>query len=277
VKEMQRRGWIGESKSAGVLEKEILQFYGINSLDERAALSYAARKSTEYSENTNEQEAWLCRVHQLAASTPVQGRYTKKSLQKALVEVVQLRAEAESIRHIPAVLARVGIRFLVVEHLRKTKIDGACLWLSKSSPVVALSMRYDRIDSFWFTLMHELAHVENGDGVREPQLDSCLVGDGAVGSGEKPPIERKADQRAVSLLLNQRQLDDFIARVHPLYSHMKIIGFARRIGVHPGIVVGQLQRRGKISYAHSRKMLVPVRSIITATALTDGWGHTPQI
>jgi HTH-type transcriptional regulator/antitoxin HigA len=47
------------------------------------------------------------------------------------------------------------------------------------------------------------------------------------------------------------------------------------VKVHPGIVVGQLQFRGEITYAHSRDMLAGVRSTITQSALTDGWGHTP--
>ena len=38
------------------------------------------------------------------------------------------------------------------------------------------------------------------------------------------------------------------------------------------IVVGQLQHRGEIAWANLRKMLVPVREIVSQTALTDGWG-----
>lgn len=52
---------------------------------------------------------------------------------------------------------------------------------------------------------------------------------------------------------------------------MKILGFAHKIGVHPGIVVGQLQRRKILDYAHSRRMLVRVRHLIIPSALTDGW------
>ncbi len=47
-------------------------------------------------------------------------------------------------------------------------------------------------------------------------------------------------------------------------------------GVHPGIVVGQLQHasRGELKYSQHRDMLAKVRDIVTTTALTDGWGHS---
>lgn len=70
------------------------------------------------------------------------------------------------------------------------------------------------------------------------------------------------------------KLDDFISRIHPLYSKKRIEVFAAGIEVHPGVVVGQLQHRNEISYAHYREKLVKVRHIITGAALTDGWGFS---
>ncbi|HVR07846.1 MAG TPA: XRE family transcriptional regulator, partial [Thermoanaerobaculia bacterium] len=63
----------------------------------------------------------------------------------------------------------------------------------------------------------------------------------------------------------------------PLYYKEKIRGFASRIGVHPGLVVGQLQHRGEISFAHNREMLAKVRNAVTRSALTDGWGCHPPV
>jgi HTH-type transcriptional regulator/antitoxin HigA len=51
--------------------------------------------------------------------------------------------------------------------------------------------------------------------------------------------------------------------------------FAAQIGVHPGIVVGQLQHLDEIPYSHNREMLVRIRDRVTNSAVTDGWGHTP--
>jgi HTH-type transcriptional regulator/antitoxin HigA len=66
-------------------------------------------------------------------------------------------------------------------------------------------------------------------------------------------------------------------RVRPLYSEQRILLFAKRIGIHPGLVVGRLQFRDEVPYTHFHKYLVKVREIITQTALTDGWGTVPPI
>jgi HTH-type transcriptional regulator/antitoxin HigA len=181
---------------------------------------------------------------------------------------------AEEIRHVPALLAEAGVRFLVIEPLPRTRIDGASFGLDKASPVIVLSLRYDRIDYFWYTLMHELGHIKNKTYLKNaPSLDIDMDAKQKP-EDEKPEDERRADQFAAEALIPQDALDDFILRVGPLYSTRKIQGFASRMNIHPGIIVGQLQYRGAISYAQHRKMLSPVRHIIIQVALTDGWGST---
>jgi len=71
----------------------------------------------------------------------------------------------EDIRHVARVLAEAGVRFLIVEALPHTKIDGACFWLDKFSPVIVLTMRLDRMDNFWYILSHECGHIRNEDGI----------------------------------------------------------------------------------------------------------------
>ena len=191
-----------------------------------------------------------------------------------MAELSKLKRDPEEGRHIPRVLSAAGIRFLIVEPLPHTKIDGVCFWLDADSPVIALSVRYDRIDWFWHTVMHEMAHVKNRDGTEAPTLDTDLVGVDAQPFEDKGDAEKEADLFAVNYLVSQARLEEFIARVHPLYSKLKITAFANSNEVHPGIVVGQLQYRKKIAYAHSRDLLFKVRSIVISSALTDGWGST---
>ena len=150
------------------------------------------------------------------------------------------------------------------------------MWLSDNSPVVALSLRSDRIDWFWFTLMHELAHVKFGDGKDHELLDVDLLGESDTSKRLKPDFEVRADAFAAGFLVPPADLRDFVARVRPLFSRNRIKAFAARAGVHPGIVVGQLHHSGAISYAHSRELLERVRGTITESALTDGWGSMLQ-
>lgn len=277
LKDMQKRGWIERSSNIAVLESQVLDFYGIASLDQPIYLHHAARKSTDYGAISPAQLAWLYRARNLAGAVSTTGKFSKQTLAKALVELAGLKAEVEETRKVASVLARAGIRFVIVEPLPHSKIDGVCFWLANESPVVALSLRFDRIDWFWHTLMHEMAHVENGEGKENPTLDTQLVGSDAQPFDQKMDKEKTADLFASSFLVDQSKLDSFIARVHPLYSRVRIGAFAHKVHVHPGIVVGQLQHRKKIAYAHSREYLVKVKEVVTASTLTDGWGESVQL
>jgi len=79
-------------------------------------------------------------------------RFTPDRFHDALAKLKQLRSNPEDIRHVPKVLAEGGVRLVLIESLPKGKIDGACFWLNEFSPVIAMSMRYDRIDHFGTSL-----------------------------------------------------------------------------------------------------------------------------
>lgn len=274
IKEMIRRRWIGSQEDIDELESTVLRFFEVKSVDDEPSLSAAARKSTDYSKTTSSQMAWLYRAKRLARALDV-APYSRSKVLNGLPKLRALATSEEEVRRLPNVLAEMGIRLVVIERLPKTRIDGAVLWLNKKSPVIALSLRYDRIDGLWFTLGHELGHIANSDGLTPIDVD--LVGKGREKSAGKPEIEQKADRFATELIIPPDELESFIVQVRPLYSKVRIKGFANKIGVHPGIVVGQLQYRGEIGYSHSREMLVKVRDVLTETALTDGWGSSPNI
>jgi HTH-type transcriptional regulator / antitoxin HigA len=274
INELVRRGWIGTTKDIDVLEERLLSFLEMKNIDETSKLVYSTRKSTEKANPA--QVAWVHRAKKLAKGIDA-GKYWEKSLAEALVKLRRLRKNAEDIREVPKLLAEAGIRLVLVEGLTKGRIDGATFWLDEHSPVIVLSMRYDRLDHFWFVLMHELGHVANGDALGDPILDVNLVGDEAVPFADKSEIEKGADLFAEDFLIERREIEDFIGRFRPLYSKQKIKNFAARIHVHPAIVLGRLQFRKEVDWSHSREMLVKVRDILILNAVTDGWGHIPPV
>lgn len=271
IRAMMKRNWIESSTNIEVLEQRLREFFVTSDLAQIPQLNCMTRKSTV--ELTPAQRAWLFRAKNLAMAIHV-GKYTKSRLNTALERLKVMRANEADIRLIPKVLADAGIRFLVIEPFPQSKIDGVSFWVN-GSPVIVLSLRYDRIDSFWHTLMHEIGHIKNEDGL----TDDCIILDTDLFDeyNDDKPYEKAADDFAINFLVPQDELDSFIARIQPLYSKAKIIGFANRIGVHPGIVAGQLHHRGTerggLNYAHSREMLVKVRHLITDSALTDGYGQ----
>jgi HTH-type transcriptional regulator/antitoxin HigA len=274
IKEMIRRNWINGSDDLSVLEESIRGFFEIESLnDEPKIMPYAAKKSTSYGSATPAQIAWLYRAKKIAKGVQA-AKFSAKSFVETQGKLKRLLSNPEDVRHVPKTLAEGGIRFLLIEPLPQTKIDGICFWLDDTSPVVALALRYDRLDHFWYLLGHECGHVSRKDGLRgSPYLDVNLVGDNPVSPDDKPEAEKEADRFAENFLVDQAELEKFIARTGPLYSKQKIRNFAMRIGVHPAIVLGQLQHRREVDWSHSREMLVKVREIAVSVALTDGWGH----
>jgi len=275
IRAMVKRHWIEPSKDVDVLERRLLDFLGIGNLNEEPKMAVALRKPAPYDVRTPAQVAWLSRARHLAAGTQAVP-FTKAGLERGLKELRALVSYADEVRRVPRVLADMGIRLLIVEPLPQTRIDGACFWLDAKSPVVVLTIRFDRIDWFWFTLMHEiLGHVQQraSNGNRDVSLDLDLVSDQPRTNDTRPQSEISADDLAADFLIPKTKLDDFVARVSPFYSKLRIEAFAARVKVHPGIVVGQLQHRGEVQYTHNREMLVRIRNIIAPSALTDGWGY----
>ncbi len=276
VREMMNRGWIEPTDSVELLEKRLCDFLGVESLDERPQLNHATRKPTSYADTTPAQDAWIVRVRQLAPYVSA-FKFTDKLCNEALEKLRLLVKSPEEVRHVPRILSEAGIRFVLVETIPSTRIDGVCTWLDRHSPVIGISLRLDRIDGFWFTLLHEMHHVKHHAGQENPILDVNLVGEDAKFINDKPEMERLADEFAANFSIQKSDLDNFIARLRPLYSKQRVKAFAARMMVHPGIVVGQLQHRGEIPYSHQREMLVKVRHLLSDSALTDGWGYKPSI
>lgn len=271
LKEMIKRGWIQASADLGRLEKMVLEFLEINSFQEQPSLSYATKSSTPKANPS--QLAWVYRAKKIARGIEAK-KFSDASFAQALAKLKNLRANPEDVRLVPRILAEGGVRFVLIEKLPKGGIDGVCFWLDEFSPVIAISMRFDRLDNFWYVTTHECGHVQNRDALGgQPILEVDLVGDHAIPFEEKTDIEKRADSFAENFLVEKREMDNFIARVRPLYSKKRIKNFAERIGVHPAIVLGQLQHRKEVDWKHSREMLVKAREILISSALTDGWGH----
>jgi len=269
VKEMERRGWIRPTSSIDGLRHQLNAFFSAVPVVDK--LRVAARTSVQSNELNAEQLAWCLRALQLAKSVPAKN-YSDKAFDEGILKLRGLADFPENVRRVPKVLSEMGIRFVLVEHLPKSKIDGAALWLGDGwdKPVVALSLRYDRIDSFWHTLLHECAHIKNKDSY---VLDVDLVGaDRCLSKDALSEVEARANKEASDMLIPSEKLQSFIVRTRPFYYRSKIIQFANLIKLHPGIIAGQLQHRGEIDWSANREMLVKVRDILISAAMTDGWG-----
>ncbi|MGA9531457.1 MAG: HigA family addiction module antitoxin [Anaerolineales bacterium] len=269
VRDMTLRGWLRPSEDSRVVESQLLRFFEVDSLDEHPKLAFAARRSnTEDDGLTPIQLAWVYRVKQLAEVMQVP-KYSKRQLKASIGALKERRAVPELVRNVPTLLEDCGVRLVIVEPFPSSKIDGVCLWL-EDSPVIGLSLRFDRIDNFWFVLRHEIEHVLNDDGKKTPIVDSGMFE--GLNDIDLSDAERDANSAAAEFCVSQDELDDFIARKDPYFSRKEVLSFAKRLGVDPGLVVGQLQWKTK-RFDLFRAQLVPIRDQITSVAMTDGYGN----
>ena len=135
-------------------------------------------------------------------------------------------------------LNKNGIHFLVEPHLPKTFLDGAALKLPDGSPLVALTLRYDRLDHYWFTLCHELAHI----ALHLDKNDVDTFYDDLT-QGGTDALEKEADKLASEALIPSKQwLKSGLSR-H--YSAQSVRAFAEELRISPSIPAGRIRYERK--------------------------------
>lgn len=134
---------------------------------------------------------------------------------------------------VAAHLAAEGVAFVVLDHLPGTFLDGAALLRPDGKPLIALTLRYDRIDNFWFTLLHEYAHVCKHLGARRPVILDDLQLD------RTSDIEDEADDFAQKALIPAMSAS-FLTDVD--MTPERVAEIARLAKVHPAIIAGRWQR-----------------------------------
>ncbi len=273
VKELLKRRWlqVSDPRDPEQLERAVCRFLGVASLDAEPKLAYAARRGHADAPPSAALRAWVCHVRNVASHEKV-APFSGVRLKERVAGLPRLSQTDEGPARVREQLAAMGIRFVTADHLPNTRVDGAAFWLDRKSPVVALSLRYDRVDWFWFTLMHELAHISLGHCQEKTWIDDALVGRDAEPADAKNRVEAEADSLASEWLVPAERLRAFVGSTKPFFSRARVLAFAGSIGVHPGIVVGRLQHEGLVPWTHFRNILGRVRPYLVTSL--SGPTHT---
>jgi HTH-type transcriptional regulator/antitoxin HigA len=175
--------------------------------------------------------AWQVRILQKAQLEPLPVRYEKNTVNLAwMKKLVQLSWSEKGPLLAKEYLNRSGIHLVFEEHLPKTYLDGAVCLTADGNPVIALTLRHDKLDNFWFTLMHELAHIAlHMDG-----SDIWFIDDLDSESSEK--IEQQADALAQQALISDEDFNSLKSK-----DHTDIIVLARKLSISPCIIAGRVR------------------------------------
>ncbi len=239
VKEMYRRNWFKESpgslEAAVANAEELVKEFVEGSID--SPVHALARQRVRAGGNVNSYAilAWQCRIIYLAKKQDLKNKYKQNTISKDwLAELAQLSRADDWKEKVIEYLRYCGIRLVIESHLPNTYLDGAAILLSDGSPVIGMTLRYDRLDNFWFVLFHELVHIikhlHKGD--IESIFDDLDV--------EAEDIEQEADELASEILVPQDKWETALARY--LRSKDSIKTLAKQLGIHPAIVAGKIRR-----------------------------------
>ena len=142
-----------------------------------------------------------------------------------------------------------GILLVLEPHFPKTYLDGAAILINKDNPVIGLTLRYDRLDNFWFTLMHELAHIARHYNSGISLFYDEIEGVKTIDIDEK---EKESDKLAEESLLPEAKWEVSPARLIP--SSMAANSLAKELGVHIAIIAGQIRHKGN-KYVYLNKIV----------------------
>ena len=181
--------------------------------------------------------AWRMCVLRKARSVNTTREYRHGTITPAwLRELAKLSTFDEGPKLAREYLARHGITLVIEKHFKRTFLDGAAM-LDNDRPIVALTLRHDRFDNFWFALLHELAHVAKHLTPESP----VYVDD--LDRSNPQEVEAEADALAQEALIPEKSWRN--AKVRQTLLAEDVIAFAGEISVHPSIVAGRLRHDEK--------------------------------
>lgn len=238
IKEMMLRGWIKRCRAKGEeIKKQLEGFF--SKIGPSAALSAVYLKK-DHIRSAKDMDhyalsAWSTWILIRAMEDTITQKYQPGSINMDFLRhVARLsRSDKGPLRAIDF-LAEHGVAVIIEPHLPKTFIDGAAMMTLSGIPVIGLTLRHDRIDNFWFVLLHELAHIW-----RHVHSPNYLFYDDLDSRPNTDRQETEADEVAEEALVPKNAWDRSPAKFVRSPEAAKLL--ADSLGIHHAIVAGKMR------------------------------------
>jgi HTH-type transcriptional regulator/antitoxin HigA len=240
IKAMAKLGWIGQNASDRA--EEIMR-----SLIERAGgkqtlVTMLCRQNEHIRRNGQMDmyalQAWALQLMAIARETNLPTKYKAGTLTTELAQQMVRLSWSESAPSLAKeFLAQHGIHLIYLPHLPRTHLDGAALRLDDGTPVIGLTLRHDRLDNFWFSLCHELAHQSLH---LENNISDAFFEDLSVEAHTSDIKEREADAWASNVLIPDDLWQSSQAATNPTPANA--LKLAREVGINPAIIAGRIRK-----------------------------------
>lgn len=228
-------------RHGGQQVSEVLRYFGVASVEAwrecYATPGAVFRTSPAFGRQAGAVAAWIRRA-ELAAEEIKTGPWDPVGFRQCLQELRALTRVTSPEEFIPALTgacASHGVAVVFVPTPPKCPASGLTMW-RRGKALLVLSLRHKANDQLWFTFFHEAGHLLL-------HSKKMLFLEGMDGLDEE--LERQADDFARDILIPGK----FSGELESLRSASSVQRFAEKIGVHPGIVVGRLQRDGRIKWS----------------------------
>ncbi|MEC5698160.1 ImmA/IrrE family metallo-endopeptidase [Enterobacter hormaechei] len=238
LKEMINRGWLAENGNALKSSAEDIIKGFINQLGwQSGSLSFKRTLSGDaYSPSTQYAlYAWVSRVVQQARKKKSSlGIFDPNVLSASFLrDLAQLSWFEKGPLIAIEFLEKHGIAIIIEPSLKGTRIDGAALKDIDGQPIIGLSLRYDRLDNFWFTLLHEVAHIWKHVHNEETFLDD-------LDASSEDKKESEANRLAREAFIPRAVWKRSDAYISPTKENIDIL--SRELKITPAIIAGRLRR-----------------------------------
>jgi len=171
--------------------------------------------------------------------------FDEKKLKGYIEEIrdMTVKEPKDFVAKLKGIMSECGVALVFMPHLKNCGVNGAVKWLN-DKVVLAINDRSKYADFFWFALFHEIGHVF------QKRKKLLIVSDQAMQEYEDSELmdilEEEANLFAQGTLISEKDYKAFTEKTN-IYSP-DVISFSKSINIHPGIVVGRLQRDGKLNF-----------------------------
>lgn len=234
--EMAKLGWVAATRIAAEKVNNLRGYFNVAKLGALDCLTIpgiAYRRTEKKAKSDYALAAWAQQARIKAQDREVANINLEK-LQDSISSIRAMTLDAPEFfcPRLIELLSDCGIALVFLPHMKGSFLQGAS-FLDGKKIVMGLTVRGRDADRFWFSLFHEIAHIMKG---HIGKVDGTTEDD-----------EKEADSFARETLIPTSQFEAYIKQ--NMISEHSVKVFAQQIGIHPGIVVGRLQKENIIDFS----------------------------
>lgn len=267
INEILKKGWVDKVKDFKSLTDGIKKFWGKEELNfsfmDKIILPNF-RKSEAFAQYNKYFALTWFQMAKNSAKVFEVNTYNDLALNILATNFYRYMTLGDGVERLLKDLNEAGIKFFVLSHLQKTYIDGASFF-DKTNPVIVYTARYNRIDNFWFTLVHEIGHI---------LLHLKKPGDFFIDNLDVLYTENeKAANKFAEKLLKRKEIFKYFEQYKKYISRDRVLDCASRLNLNPAVVVGILQHHDILSRRNLNDLKTPVLELIPEKYLVEKHLH----